>query len=43
MSPDELWAASDLEKDIMISERLFQPEILRSHGWLFQNNYQKSF
>lgn len=40
MSPDELWAASDLEKDIMISERLFQPEILRSHGWLFLNNYQ---
>ena len=41
INPDELWVASDLEKDIMISERLFQPEILRSYGWLFQNDYQK--
>ena len=41
ISPDEVWAASDLEKNIMISEKIFQSEIIRSPGWIFQKAYKE--
>jgi hypothetical protein len=41
ISPDEVWAASDLEKNLMVSEKIFQLEIIRSPGWIFQKAYKE--